>query len=64
MLECNDGSDPILEHIELTEEQRLSVLYRLHALKGKDVISEYHILTVSLSSYESFDRILKQYEGV
>ena len=35
MLECNDGSDPILEHIELTEEQRLSVLYRLHALKGR-----------------------------
>jgi len=64
MLEFDDGSEPILDHIELTEEQRLSVLYRLHALKRKDVISEYHILTVSPSSYESFDDLLKHYEGV
>ena len=60
----DDGSTEITEHVVLTDEQRLSLLYRLHTLKGKDVISEYHILTFSLSSYESFDRLLKHYEGV
>jgi hypothetical protein len=60
----DDGSTEITEYVELTDEQRESVLRRLRELNNEKIISGFVILPFVPSSYESFDRLLKHYEGV
>jgi hypothetical protein len=60
----DDASTEFTEHVQLTDEQRVSVHTRLRELKNDKVISGFVILPFVPSSYESFDRLLKHYEGV
>jgi hypothetical protein len=60
----DDSSTEFTEHVQLTDEQHDSVHTRLRKLKNDAVSSGFVILPFVPSSYESFDRLLKHYEGV
>jgi hypothetical protein len=64
IIRFDDGSTEITEHVQLTDEQRESVHKRLRTLTTDKVISGFVIMPFVPSSYESFDRLLKHYEGV